>query len=84
MSACACVCVSLWGGGCTYIVPTLLWHTITLHTQKHRNLRAEHEALAENYAKLHRKSRDIIATLQHERDSKIVECEELRTQVGDT
>jgi len=41
----------------------------------------EFETLSENYDKLHQKSQEIIHTLQNERDAKIVENEELKTQV---
>lgn len=39
------------------------------------------ESLAENYDRLAHKSQEIIQTLQSERDAKIIECEELKTQV---
>ena len=41
----------------------------------------EFETLSENYDKLHQKSQEIIHTLQKERDMKILENEELKTQV---
>lgn len=44
-------------------------------------MRVEFETLSENYDKLHQKSQEIIHTLQNERDAKIVENEELKTQV---
>ena len=50
--------------------------------QAHQSLQLEHETLAENYDRLRHKSEEIIQTLQQERDGKILECEELRTQVG--
>lgn len=37
--------------------------------------------MAESYDRLAGRSQEIIQTLQNERDAKIVECEELRTQV---
>ncbi|KAL5473449.1 hypothetical protein EMCRGX_G027934 [Ephydatia muelleri] len=49
--------------------------------EAHRNLTAEHQTVIENYEKLHSRSKEIISTLQKERDGKIVECEELRSQV---
>ena len=48
----------------------------------HQSLQLEHEILSENYDRLRHKSEEIIQTLQQERDGKILECEQLRTQVG--
>lgn len=49
--------------------------------EANQSLRAEFDTLSENYDRLHRKSQEIIFTLQNERDEKIVECESLKTQV---
>ena len=51
-------------------------------SQANQSLRAEFDTLSENYDRLHRKSQEIIFTLQNERDEKIVECESLKTQVS--
>ena len=47
-----------------------------------QNLQEEYSTLWQQYEQLHIKSRQIIATLQEERDQKIAECETLRSQVN--
>lgn len=44
-------------------------------------MRVEHDMLSENYDKLYEKSKEIIVKIQDERDSKIIECEELKNHV---
>ena len=59
----------------------LCGYAIFCVVQAHQTLRVEFETLSENYDKLHQKSQEIIHTLQKERDAKILENEELKTQV---
>ena len=47
-----------------------------------QSLQEEYATLWEQYEQLHDKSREIIATLQEERDQKIAECENLSLQVS--
>ena len=47
----------------------------------HDQLKDENSELSRNYHNIVTKSEDLIIKLQQERDSKIVECEQLRTQV---
>ena len=47
-----------------------------------QSLQEEYATLWEQYEQLHDKSREIIATLQQERDQKIAECENLSLQVS--
>lgn len=49
--------------------------------QSCRDQQIELKSLAESYDRLAFKSQEIIQTLQNERDSKIIECEELKAQV---
>lgn len=44
-------------------------------------MKLEFEGLSKSYDSLHHKSQEIIRTLQKERDEKIIECEELKSQV---
>ena len=44
-------------------------------------MRVEFETLSDNYDRLHHKSQEIIHALQNERDTKILENEELKAQV---
>lgn len=46
------------------------------------DLQLEHETITERYDHLHQKSQDIIQKLQLERDNRILECENLKKQVG--
>ena len=55
----------------------------TVHfVQALQSLQEEYATLWEHYQQLHVKSREIIATLQEERDQKIAECENLSLQVS--
>jgi hypothetical protein len=49
--------------------------------EAHTNLQQEYATLSVQYEQLHTKSREIISTLQQERDQKITENEHLQTQV---
>ena len=49
--------------------------------QAHQSLYQQYAILLEQYEQLHAKSQEIIATLQEERDQKIMECQNLRSQV---
>lgn len=46
-------------------------------------MRVEHDMLSENYDKLYEKSKEIIVKIQDERDSKIIQCEELKNHVSE-
>ena len=47
-----------------------------------QSLEGEYATLWEQYEQLRAKSREVIATLQKERDQKIAECENLSLQVS--
>lgn len=76
-----------------YIYATYYTNTVPIHTkltiypvqqfnQVLQSLEGEYATLWEQYEQLRVKSREVIATLQKERDQKIAECENLSLQVS--